>query len=352
LDITLKKYKPFALEKTSEQIKLKNPELIELYNEFVKTVIKPNVDQVTYKHYTLDYLSILKDCISADIVADSIKIFDALKAATTPQQVRLILDVLYNLLEWCKRREIVEKSTHNPYRAYKKDIPGKSKQARPNHIIEQDLVEDDDYRGYSPEEAEHIVKALASRGKTQNLYSLVGLFLFLTGCRPSEAIGLQWQDINEDCSVITFRRVFCKRTKEEKGLKTKRFGKEKRTFPCGKRLQSLLKEMKEKQNNPNPKSKVFLSQENKPVYWDSFYRIWAGIHGNSHDQDGVIEMLAREGKVRFYLKPYATRHSFINWQLANGMSPANVAKLVGNSPEVIYKHYVSADEDLRVAFEL
>jgi integrase len=351
LDETLERYKPFALKKASEPIKSKNPELIKLYSEFIENVIKPSVDQVTYKRYKVPFWNLIKLCSSADIVADSTKIFDTLKIVTTPRQVRSLLDVLHKLLEWCKRRGIVERDTYNPYRDYKQDAPGKQKQVKPKHIIDQDLVDDDDFRGYSSEEAEHIVKALELRGDTKNLYSSFGRFLFSTGCRPSEAIGLQWQDIDEDCSEITFRRVFCSITKEEKGLKTRRFGKEKRTFPCKGPLQNLLKQMRENQDNFNPKSKVFVTKVGKPVNWDSFYVIWAGVHNNSHDSDGVIETLAREGKIRFYLKPYATRHSFITWQLAHGVTPANVAKLVGNSPEMIYKHYVSADADLCVAFK-
>jgi integrase len=298
------------------------------------------------------YLNILASCASADIVEDSTKIFDKVKAATTPPIARQVLDVLYNLLEWCKRREIVKKDTYNPYRSYKQDVPGKPKKVKPKHIIEQGLVEDDDYRGYSPKEAEYIIKAFSSRGRTPDLYHLLVLFLFLTGCRPSEAVGLQWGDINEDCSVITFCHVYCMTTKEEKGLKTKRFGKLRRNFPCGKRLQNLLKEMREKQGNPHPKSKVFLSIKSAPVYWSSFYSCWAGCHRNGQNTDGVIEILGREGKVGHYLKPYSTRHSFITWQLAHGMTPANVAKLVGNTPEMIYKHYVSADENLKVAYEI
>jgi integrase len=285
-------------------------------------------------------------------VEDSIKIFDTIKASTTPPQVRSILDALYNLLEWCKRREIVDRNTYNPYRDYKRDAPGNSKQAKPRHIIEQDLADDDDFRGYSPEEAKHIVHALRLRGFTKNLYSSLALFLFLTGCRPSEAIGLQWRDVNEDCNVITFRRAFCHVTKEEKGLKTRRFGKEKRNFFCGEQLQNFLKELRENQDDLNPKSKVFVNREGKPVNWRSFHAAWAGMRDNQHNTDGVIEKLVREGKVRFYLKPYATRHSFITWQLAEGMTPTNVARLVGNSPEMIYKHYVSADENLTPAFEL
>lgn len=110
--------------------------------------------------------------------------------------------------------------------------------------------------------------------------------------------------------------------------------------------------MREKQGTLRPKSKVFLSIKGKPISWQSFYYCWSGSHNNHNNINGVIETLGREGKVRYYLKPYATRHSFITWQLAHGMTPANVAKLVGNTPEMIYKHYVSADEDIKLAFEI
>lgn len=356
LDITLEKYNPLALQNVSKQVKPKIPELLELYTEFVENTIKPGIDKVTlYNNYGGNYLRLIKLCANANIVMDSTKIFDNLKTATTPEVARRMLNVLHNLMEWSKRRGIIERDTYNPYRAYKQDVPGKQKQKRPKHIIEQGLVEDDDYRGYrgySPKEAEYIIEAFSSRGDTPNLYYSFVLFLFLTGCRPSEAIGLQWGDISEDCSVITFCHVFCATTKEEKGLKTRRFNNNRRRFPCGLRLQNFLKKMRETQGNPHTKTKVFLTQKGKAINWYSFYYSWAGRHDVHENTNGVIEKLAKEGKLRYYLKPYSTRHSFISWQLANGMTPANVAKIVGNSPEMIYKHYVSADEDIKVAFEI
>jgi integrase len=97
----------------------------------------------------------------------------------------------------------------------------------------------------------------------------------------------------------------------------------------------------------------FAQSEGNPVYWHGFYNCWTGYNRGKNDKhtDGVIEERIREGKVQTYLKPYAMRHSFITWQLAAGMTPANVAKLVGNSPEMIYKHYVSAEKDPELAFE-
>lgn len=206
---------------------------------------------------------------------------------------------------------------------------------------------DDDFRGYSPKEAEYIIEAFSERGATPGLYKNLASFIFSTGCRPSEAIGLRWQDISNDFSTITFRYSFDRRSKELAPLKTARHGKEKRKFSCGKRLQQLLKEIHEGQNNPQPNSFIFRQSQGNPVDWCGFYNCW-----NGYDRNGIIEMLIKEGKVKTYLKPYAMRHSFITWQLTAGMTPANVAKLVGNSPEVIYKHYVSAEKDPEVAFEL
>jgi integrase len=40
------------------------------------------------------------------------------------------------------------------------------------------------------------------------------------------------------------------------------------------------------------------------------------------------------------------RHSFITFCLEQGMDAKDVAKLVGNSPEIIYRHYAGAKKDL------
>jgi integrase len=40
------------------------------------------------------------------------------------------------------------------------------------------------------------------------------------------------------------------------------------------------------------------------------------------------------------------RHSYITFCLDAGMDAKDVAKLVGNSAEIIYKHYAGAKRDL------
>jgi integrase len=229
LDPSLEKYNAFALEKTSEkakQILLKTPKLLDLYLEYTDSVIKQRVRKNTFiSSYCSTYLNLIKLCPNANIVADSVKIFEAINQKTTPPTTRKVLDVLYNLLEWCKRQKIVEENTSNPYRAYKKDVSVGEKQKKPKHIIALGLDEDNDFRGYSHQEAEYIIQAFSKRGDTPGLYKNLVTFIFLTGCRPSEAIGLRWKDISKDFTTITFRQTFSRISKEVSPLKTARHGK-------------------------------------------------------------------------------------------------------------------------------
>ncbi len=356
LDSSLEKYSHGVLEKSLEKAKqsrIEVPTLFSLFTQYIESVKKRGVRTNTYINNYQTFLPIIKLCADADIIADSAIIAKTISRATTPGQTRRLLNILYSLLEWCKRQKIVNESTVNPYKAYKQDIPRGQRKEKPKHIIELGVELDDDFRGYSPQEAEYIIEAFSQRGGTPELYKNLASFIFSTGCRPSEATGLKWQDISSDFSTITFRHSFSMVSKELSPLKTARHGKEKRKFPCGKRLQQLLREIYECQNNPQSNSFVFCQPEGNPVNWSGFHQCWAGYNRRltGNHTNGVIEELIREGKVATYLKPYAMRHSFITWQLTAGMTPANVAKLVGNSPEIIYKYYVSAEKDPELAFE-
>jgi integrase len=49
-----------------------------------------------------------------------------------------------------------------------------------------------------------------------------------------------------------------------------------------------------------------------------------------------------------YRKTYQTRHTFITLALEHGLDAKDVARLVGNSPEVIYRHYAGNKRELFV----
>lgn len=75
-------------------------------------------------------------------------------------------------------------------------------------------------------------------------------FLFMTGCRTSEAIGLRWKHLSEDLSTIRFEEAVVEGNR--KGPKTR-----KRKFPCDEKLRDLLLSLRPE--NPNPESPVFVS---------------------------------------------------------------------------------------------
>ncbi|MDZ8025992.1 MAG: DUF3596 domain-containing protein [Nostoc sp. DedQUE11] len=157
-------------------------------------------------------------------------------------------------------------------------------------------------------------------------------FLFLTGCRPSEAIALQWKHISQDFRQINFEQAIIKTESGKQvrqGLKTQ----ERRKFPCNDSLRQLLQSNKPEEATSD--SFVFPSPKGKVIDIDNFRgRIWTTvIHGLE------IE----------YRKLYQTRHTFITHALETGKLDAkDVARLVGNSPEIIYQHYAGNKRELFV----
>ena len=157
-------------------------------------------------------------------------------------------------------------------------------------------------------------------------------FLFKTGCRPSEAIALQWRHISHDFRLITFEQsavISEKGLISRKGLKTQ----ESRRFPANAPLQALL--MSLKSEGCTPESLVFPSPDGKFIDFHNFRnRAWLTI------LRGLLTI--------HYRKPYQTRHTFITLALDNSLDAKDVARLVGNSPEIIYRHYAGNKRELFV----
>ncbi|MBD2119835.1 site-specific integrase [Trichocoleus sp. FACHB-262] len=169
-------------------------------------------------------------------------------------------------------------------------------------------------------------------GFKHSRYAPLIKFLFMTGCRPSEAIALEWQHISPDFKQITFEQVVINTDSGRQvrtGLKTQ----ERRRFPCNNSLQEILQSVKPEYATPD--SLVFPSPEGKPVDLNNFRnRIWKT----------VLKGLGIE-----YRKLYQTRHTFITHALETGKLDAkDVGRLVGNSPEVIYRHYAGNKLELFV----
>lgn len=148
-------------------------------------------------------------------------------------------------------------------------------------------------------------------------------FLFLTGCRTSEAIGLKWKHIKKDYSEIwigeTKTRGIDKSTKTNKA----------RVFPCNSQLKKLLENRFNNQVNLADADYldkyVFLSPSGKSISDTNFCnRVWKPC---------LTDMGIK------YRSPYLTRHSFISHMLQQGMKPLELASLTGHNVKVLYERY-------------
>jgi integrase len=199
--------------------------------------------------------------------------------------------------------------------------------------------EEEDIDPFTVEERDRIIEAFKSSHWFVHYAPLVQ-FLFFTGCRPSEALALQWKHIGKGGITIRFEQAL---TQTEKGLgivmglKTQ----ERRNFPCNERLEELLQDhrqraiaaLKDGQKDIR-EMLVFPAPKGKFIHWQNFgKRGWAKMQ------------VACGLEPR---NPYQMRHTFITLALAAGLSPQDVGKLVGNSAEMIYKHYAGVTRELRV----
>lgn len=165
-------------------------------------------------------------------------------------------------------------------------------------------------------------------------------FLFLTGCRTGEAIALTWGKVAHDNSSIAFTESYSSKLKLTKGTKT---GK-RRKFPCNPVLRSLLGSIRP--TDPQPTDLVFTSPKGVSIDNCRFTsRVWKGgtYAGNSYR--GIVTDLVAKGVVERYRSPYNTHHTFITLMLEAGLTIPQVAKLVGNSPEIVLKHYAGSAID-------
>lgn len=192
-------------------------------------------------------------------------------------------------------------------------------------------------RAFTKQEQLTILEAFQSdrfspRQAHSHYYNYV-YFLFNFGCRPSEAVGIQWQDIDFKQQQIIFQRSYSTVTRQEKSIKTHTT----RTFPLtGSRLlwlQSIYPD------HPVPENLIFPSPTGLPITHPNFLRdLWQPI----------LKTLVDLGEIERYLPPNNTRHTFITQAIASGMEEEDVAHICGNSDRTIRQHYKAKKRQIQV----
>ena len=308
-DPTLDKYRPqTALRTQKADITPKLKALWGQYMEYKTPNASPKTVNGTYDPVTAH----LKRC-KTDGLQDPLKFRMELLKVTTESQARRTLMQLSAACKWGIKNTLIEA---NPFEGLYRELSA----TKPPPPI-----------AFTVEERDLIILSFENDtrpGMNYRHYAPFVKFLFWTGCRPCEAIGLRWGSVTPDCSRVHFHESIVEvsgkleRRKEDKTAV-------KRWFSCPPRLQTLLQSIRP--DKPAAEALVFPSPKGKAIVESNFVdRAWSSI----------LTKLGLETKDGVKITPYNCRDTFITLQAMQGNSSTTIARWVGNSSKVIEQKYL------------
>ncbi|MBD2510716.1 site-specific integrase [Nostoc muscorum FACHB-395] len=182
----------------------------------------------------------------------------------------------------------------------------------------------DDINPFTDNERKRIIQAFYASDR-YSYYAPLVEFLFATGCRPEEALALQWKHVKN--GKVTFCQRLTASGVIEDGTKTEK----KRSITVDSRIQSVLSEIKT--DSTSPSDSLFPAKKGGFIDWHNFSnRAWKTVLNSLPDID--------------YRNPYQMRHTAITRMIKNGTDSVVVARWVGNSPNMISKKYLGDVSDI------
>lgn len=270
---------------------------------------QPTIKETTLHYYTEIIGDKLRDCPQS--VARALDVRHWLLQNTSQFYAARIIKHLCSAVEWGIRHEKID-LIKNPYAYMGAEIAPKSQPPGAD--------------AFTIEEKEAVLNAFLTSRHYDHYYPFV-YFLFLTGCRPSEAIGLRWGDLSDDGDSylsINFSgaivQIKSRAVRTEKS-KTNRI----RKFPVNTELQDLIEAVWK--DGYKPDRLIFPSRESgdKPINYINFcHRAWNKI---------ADPALGR------HATPYSCRDTFITEQIAANIPLSVIAAWVDNSPHMISTRY-------------
>ena len=287
-------------------------DLLDLWAKFIDYKKQNGAKAKTLFQY--DRLTALLTKININSLGlNALAVKSALLLATTSDQTRRALMYLSALCDFGMRFKLL---TSNPFKGMSADMPAPNYATNPTP------------NAFSEDEMHLVIQAFNNSVYYYGYTSLVK-FWFMTGCRPSEAIGLRWMDIADDFSTIKFDgSIQCiqGRFVREKGSKNNKS----RLFPCNADLQAMLKALKP--IGAMPDNLAFTSPRGGTINYPNFEkRAWSIVDDIKPDTT-----------------PYSCRDTFISLQLLKGTPSAVIAKWCDTSTTMIDKYYTDATKFLSV----
>lgn len=303
-DETLKSYKPQTPEAIEAQRKAQDYDLRKLWEEYSES----RRNHISESTFATGYARIKKILDESEFytlgVAQQLKLW--IVNNKSPQSANFILQQINACCKWGIELKLIEK---NPFEGYKKLLNKKT------------LAPVIDINPFTAEERGLIIAEFSKTEKAMHYRYLVE-FLFYTGCRPSEALALKWEKIQRN--KILFSETYVKGT-----IATRLKTENQRVIYPNDRVKSILQKQKNLLTDDfcKPNMLVFPSiKKDKYIQWNWFAKhIWEKVLKNIPDLE--------------YKNPYQMRHTFITLMLKTGVSPQDIARHCGNSPETIFKHY-------------
>jgi len=184
---------------------------------------------------------------------------------------------------------------------------------------------------FSKEQKQEIISAFWASAR-YCYYSEFVTFLFETGCRPCEAIGLQWQDVDLDKKQIKLGRSSVRLKNGSEQVRDSSKNGNNRIFPMNENVINLFDRYR--QGYAKCYDKVFPTPEGLAINLQSFRRnAWTKIL----DSLGI-------DSAKYTV--YSCRDTFITLALEQGIDVRTIAKLCDNSPQIIYKHYAGWTKEI------
>jgi integrase len=156
-------------------------------------------------------------------------------------------------------------------------------------------------------------------------------FRFLTGCRPSEAIALTWDDFKWSENNTKCLIVFSKRYSYGELLEGTKNGVVARNFNCNSQLREFILSLPK---IPNRNNLVFPSPSGGYINTKNFSsRFWKPI----------VSKLQKNGEIEDYLPFYDQRHTFGTHVARSNGDLKTLSSIMGNSPKTLLKNYLAVD---------